>query len=293
MNLAALARYEGLALHVRRGMGDRPGERRFPGHPQPAGIELEGYTAYAPGDDLRHLDWNAVGRLDTLLMRRYTAEREVRFHLLVDCSASMGAPPADRKLAAACELALALAYLGLAGGDAVRVALLRGDAAPALSPLYRHRARVPEAARLLAGATAAGALALGETLAAYARQHPAAAAAIVISDLMLDPDELERGLLALAARRYALVLLQVVGRSELEPDFGRGVLEDAETGASHPVVLTASIRARYQALLGAHLARIEAIAERTRALYGRLISDTDVAGFVTGELAGAGLVRHR
>jgi hypothetical protein len=110
---------------------------------------------------------------------------------------------------------------------------------------------------------------------------------------MLDPDELERGLLALAARRYALVLLQVVGRSELEPDFGRGVLEDAETGASHPVVLTASIRARYQALLGAHLARIEAIAERTRALYGRLISDTDVAGFVTGELAGAGLVRHR
>jgi uncharacterized protein (DUF58 family) len=293
MNLAALARYEGLALHVRRGMGDRPGERRFPGRPQPAGIELEAYTPYAPGDDLRHLDWNAVGRLDALLVRRFTAEREVRFHVLVDCSASMGAPPEDRKLAAACELALAISYIGLAGGDAVRLALLRGNVAPELSPLYRHRARVGDVARLLARAGPGGALALGETLAAYARQHPAAAAAIVISDLMVDPEELVQGLFALAERRYAVVLLQVIGRREVEPDFGRGVLQDVETGASHPVVLTASIRARYQALLREHLARLGAVAERAQALYVRMSSDADVAGFVTGELAGAGLIRHR
>jgi len=62
----------GLALHVHRGMGERPGDRRFPGRPQPAGIELEAHSPYAPGDDLRHLDWNAVGRLDALLVRRFT-----------------------------------------------------------------------------------------------------------------------------------------------------------------------------------------------------------------------------
>src|SRR5207244_4799115 len=107
--------YDGLALHVRRGMGERAGDRRFPGRPQPSGIELEAYSAYAPGDDLRHLDWNAYGRLDTLLVRRFTAEREVLFHLLLDCSASMGVPVRDGKLAAACELALALAAIALAG----------------------------------------------------------------------------------------------------------------------------------------------------------------------------------
>src|SRR2546430_15079859 len=116
----ALGRYDGLALHVRRGMGDRPGDRRFPGRPQSSGIELEAYSTYAPGDDLRHLDWNAVGRLDALLVRRFTAEREGLVHLLLDCSASMGAPVRDGKLAAARELAMALAQVALAGNDAVR-----------------------------------------------------------------------------------------------------------------------------------------------------------------------------
>src|SRR2546425_8890831 len=112
-----LSPYEGLALHVRRGMGERAGDRRFPGRPQPSGIELEAYSAYAPGDDLRHLDWNAYGRLDTLLVRRFTAEREVLFHLLVDGSASMGVPARDRKFAVASELALALAYVALSAND--------------------------------------------------------------------------------------------------------------------------------------------------------------------------------
>src|SRR5439155_1130393 len=89
---------ERLTLRVRRGMGDRPGDRRFPGRPEPAGIELEAYAAYVPGDDLRHLDWNAVGRLDALLVRRFTAERELVVHLLVDASASMAVPARDGKL---------------------------------------------------------------------------------------------------------------------------------------------------------------------------------------------------
>src|SRR5947208_14529084 len=102
---AALPSFRGLVLRVRGAMGERLGERRFPGRPQPAGIELEAYSAYAPGDDLRHLDWNAVGRLDALLVRRFTAEREVLVHLLLDCSASMGVPVRDGKLAAARQLA--------------------------------------------------------------------------------------------------------------------------------------------------------------------------------------------
>jgi uncharacterized protein (DUF58 family) len=95
LEIDALHHFDGLALHVRRGMGERPGERRFPGRPQASGIELESYSDYTPGDDLRHLDWNAVGRLDTLLIKRFTAEREVVFHLLLDASASMDAPPSD------------------------------------------------------------------------------------------------------------------------------------------------------------------------------------------------------
>jgi uncharacterized protein (DUF58 family) len=292
---AALARYDGLALHVRRGMGERPGDRRFPGHPQPAGVEIEAYSAYAPGDDLRHLDWNAVGRLDALLVRRFTAEREVLFHILLDCSASMAVPARDDKLATACELAMALAYMALAANDAVRVTLLAGDAPPRVSPLYRQRASAARVAELLGSAAALGPLALGATLEDYARQHPQPGTAFLISDLMMAPAEVERGVQALRARRYEVHLLHVIGRGELEPerDFTRALLTDVESDAVHPVTLTPAAQARYRALLEAHLEALAALADRTSTTYARLVTDGDVGAFVTVELARRGLIRRR
>jgi uncharacterized protein (DUF58 family) len=276
-DLTNLGRFDGFALHVRRGMGMRPGERRFPGHAQPSGVEVESYGAYTPGDDLRHLDWHALGRLDTLLIRRFTAEREVLFHLLLDVSASMDAPPEDGKLAGAAALALALAYIGLGASDATRVALLTGTRALATTPVLRQRRSTLAVAELLGAAQVAGTLQLGAALEDYARRHPEAGAALVISDLMTDPAEVERGVLALQARRFEVHLLHVIGASELDPAgrFTRGVLVDVESGASRPLLLTA------------------AIAERCRCRYARYVAGTDLAAFVSGALAETGLVRRR
>ncbi|MEO6025556.1 MAG: DUF58 domain-containing protein [Candidatus Binatia bacterium] len=289
-----LHRFDGLALYVRRGMGQRPGERRFPGRAQASGVEVESYSAYTPGDDLRHIDWNAVGRLDTLLIRRFTAEREVLFHLLLDVSASMDAPPADGKLASARALTLALAYIGLAASDAVRVACL-GDGTPITSPVYRQRRSALAVARLLAGTEVGGRLAIGAALEDYARRHGESGAALVVSDFMTDPAEVERGVLALQARRFEVHLLHLVGASELDPagSFTRGMLVDVETGALHPMTLTTSVAARYHEVLEQHLAALRAVAERTRCSYSRYVAGTDLAAFITGDLAAHGLVRRR
>ena len=299
---AALPSFRGLVLRVRGAMGERLGERRFPGRPQPAGIELEAYSAYAPGDDLRHLDWNAVGRLDALLVRRFTAEREVLVHLLLDCSASMGVPVRDGKLAAARQLAMALAQVALAGNDAVRVALLGGGTVPRETPVYRFGWRqgqpatgVARLAAFLAAAEARGAVALGATLEDHARRHPRPGAALVISDFMTDPAEVEGGVLALRARGYGVVLLHVIGAGELEPgrEFRHGVLRDVESGATRPIALTRAALERYEALLAGHLAALEALARRTETTYARMTTASTVGEFVTGELARVGVVRRR
>lgn len=293
-----IGRYERLALHVRRGFGDRPGEHRVPGRPQPSGIEIETHAPYVPGDDLRHLDWNALARLDTLLVRRFTAEREVAFHLLVDCSASMGVPARDRKLAVATELAMALATIAFAGGDAVRVAFLTGETA-ATSPAYRaggrQRRGLLQVAERLESATAGGRLEIGAALAAHARRHPRPGVALVISDFMMEPQEIERGVQALCARRYDILLLHVIGRGELGPerDFTHGTVEDVESGARHAVTLGAAAVARYRELLAAHLDALAAIAERHRVGYARLVTDTAVEDFVVTELSRLGVVRRR
>jgi uncharacterized protein (DUF58 family) len=256
---------------------------------------VEAYSAYAPGDDLRHLDWNAVGRLDTLLIRRFTAEREALFHVLVDTSASMDAPPSDGKLAAARELALTLAYMALAAGDAATLGLLGRDGTTTSSPVHRQRRSVLTVADRVAAARADGTLDLAAALEDYARRHPEAGIALVISDFMTDPAGVERGVLALQARRFEVHLLHVIGRSELDPagSFTRGVLVDVESDERHPMVLTTATLARYREVLERHLAALRAVAERTRASYARLVAGEDLFAFVTGELARQGLVRRR
>ena len=97
-----------LRVQVRAARGHRPGETPIPRSSQAWGIEFEAYKEYAPGDDFRYLDWNAVGRLDQLVVKRFIAEREIPFHLFLDTSASMGAPTVDRKFAFATDLVAAL-----------------------------------------------------------------------------------------------------------------------------------------------------------------------------------------
>ena len=295
VDAAGLERFDGLTLHVRRGMGERPGERRLPGRAQPSGVEIEAHSAYTPGDDLRHLDWAAMARLDTLLVRRFTAEREVRFHLLLDASASMDAPPADAKRASAHALAIALAYIGLAANDAVQVALLQGERAAATSTVFRQRRSTLAIAAMLAASEVAGTLDLGAACEEYARRHPESGTALLVSDFMTEPAEIERAILALQARRFEVHLLHVIGASELDPSgsFTRGMLVDVESGASQPMVLTASVVTRYQEVLEEHLAALRAVAERTRCTYARHLAGDDLAAFVTGELARTGLVRRR
>jgi uncharacterized protein (DUF58 family) len=295
LDLAGVARYEGLALRLRGGMGERPGDRRFPGHPEASGIELEAYAPYTAGDDLRHLDWNAFGRLDALLVRRFTAEREVVVHVLVDASASMGAPPRDHKLATAVELALGLGYVALASNDALRIGFLAGEGAARQSPLYRRRGSAGKLAEFLKAAAAIGRVDLGGALEAYARRHHQAGAAIVVSDFMQEPGGIEVGVQALRARRYDVILLHVLGASEVDPglDFEQGILVDAESGERHPMALTQATLARYRALLDAHLAALRAIAERAGASYAILTTGTPVHAFVTTELARIGLVGRR
>jgi uncharacterized protein (DUF58 family) len=287
----AAATYDGLGLHVRGATGDRLGEHRMAGRPQASGLEVESYRPYAHGDDLRHLDWSALARLDVLVTRRFTAEREQPVHLLVDASASMGTPARDDKLGVARELAMALGWMALATHDPVRVARL----GTALGPSVRRPADARRVAAQLCALASEGAVELGDALAAHAARHREPATVVVVSDCMAEPAAIDGGLGALRARRHTVVLLQVLGAGELDParDFTHGVLADVESGATHPIALTPEVRRRYDALLAEHLGAVEAAARRHGVPYARLVTGTPVPDFVTGPLARLGLVRRR
>ena len=52
-------------------------------------VEFQEYREYLPGDDIRHLDWAAYARSDSLMIRLYREEISPRTEILFDASKSM------------------------------------------------------------------------------------------------------------------------------------------------------------------------------------------------------------
>jgi uncharacterized protein (DUF58 family) len=86
-------------------MGGTLGERLGAG--TGSSLEFQEYRQYAPGDDLRHVDWAAYARSEVLTVRLYREEVAPRIDLVLDISHSMAVT--QQKSAAYGELAALLA----------------------------------------------------------------------------------------------------------------------------------------------------------------------------------------
>ncbi|TMQ73383.1 MAG: DUF58 domain-containing protein [Candidatus Eisenbacteria bacterium] len=53
-------------------------------------VEFAEHRPYMPGDPLKNLDWKVWARSDRLLVKQYTEETNLRCHLVLDLSGSMG-----------------------------------------------------------------------------------------------------------------------------------------------------------------------------------------------------------
>ncbi|MEO8602000.1 MAG: DUF58 domain-containing protein [bacterium] len=237
----------------------RPGSTMVSRAAHASGLELAAHKPYAPGDDLRHVDWNALARLDERLVKTFRAEREAPLHLLIDASASMGAPAADGKLAFAAALAASCAYIALRHSNPVRASLLGGGEAGArLSPLLRHVQRLPELHAFLSPLTAAGPTRLAEGIDAYLRSARLPGLAIVLSDFLIEPPQAEQALDQLRGRGHDVVAIRLIGPEERHAAAlpRRVRLRDAETGLERDVELTAAHRQQYAQAVEAHLAHL-------------------------------------
>jgi hypothetical protein len=75
-------------------------------------LEFTEHKEYAPGDDVRRIDWKAVARTDRYTIKRFENETEMRMLLVLDTSASMAYRRTSvSKLEYATYLCAALAYL--------------------------------------------------------------------------------------------------------------------------------------------------------------------------------------
>jgi uncharacterized protein (DUF58 family) len=275
-----LRKLDRLHLTVRRSLSTRPGNTPMPRGAQGTGIEIESHKSYAAGDDLRHLDWNAYGRLDQLLIKTFRAEREAPLHLFVDVSASMACPVADQKAAFAFSLAASLAYISLRHHDPVRIvgvgSALTNDCIA--SPFFRHRQSLQRVREFLLMLRPAGETALAAGIAAALRTQRSPGVAVILSDFLVPPAVYESALADLMARRFTVAAVRVIGPVERDPAraFRRAQVVDVESGAYRYVTLTPSNVGRYEQALQEHLGNLRAFCERS----GIVLSIADTAAGV-------------
>jgi uncharacterized protein (DUF58 family) len=224
-------------------------------------IEFADYREYAEGDDLRHLDWNVLARLETPVMRTYRDEEDLAVHIRLDASPSMsfGEPS---KLAYARRRARAVGVMGLIGGDAISIRPL-GDTRR--FPPLRGRASY---LRLQEGITAAEERAsegFARDVRTLASTSISTGLVIIISDA-LDPDA-AAALNLLGGRGHEVWLLQTLSAVEIDPDLeGDLRLIDAESGAEVEITANSEAIARYRENLRAHN---EGLASAVRRIGGR------------------------
>jgi uncharacterized protein (DUF58 family) len=223
--------------------------------------EFAEYRAYAPGDDLRHVDWNVFARTEKAYLKRYRGETNTTLMVLLDASASMGfGSGVVRKLEYSKFLASALVYLAHLQRDSAGLIVFHDDVAAFIRP----SARQGQLMRLLHGIDQA---ALGKRtdfrrpffeLQQFLKRR---GVTILISDFFEDPETIIQTVQPLRFRGNELILFHVLDPRELDPKLNEAaLLLDMETGEA----IEASpdyARTEYREKIGAHIEKLRSKAQ--------------------------------
>ncbi len=261
---------DGLRLNPRKSFGGKVRGERLT-KKKGVSIEFDDYREYAEGDDLRHLDWNVLARLDAPVMRTYRDEEDLALYVLLDSSASMGFGE-PTKYSAASKFCCAMAYVALNGGDAVVPRILgRKEANPIT---MRGRANYP---RVVAWVTQSrdlesSSVGLTASLRAFAAQSARAGVVLIVSD-GLDPD-IASALRILGGRGHEVLFLQILSDVEIDPDIeGDLRLLDAETGRATEVTANSYVLKEYRRRLQEHNQSIVDVVRRIGGRYALVRPD--------------------
>lgn len=277
---------EGLRVSPRK---SQPGRVRGERLTRRAGLSIEfaDYRDYAEGDDLRHLDWNVLARLDSPVMRTYRDEEDLAVHVLIDDSPSMafGEPT---KLMVARNLAAALGYIALCGGDALLPVRLGRREAPVSA--LRGRSSFGRFAAWLGREVADDApTSLSTSLRSFANSRNRAGVAIVLSD-GLDP-EAANAIRALVGRGHEVWLVQILSDLDLRPDLeGDLRLIDGEGGAPTDITANSIALRKYQDNLRQHNESLADSAKRGGGRYAVYETSHPLEAFIRDTLKREGWI---
>lgn len=219
-------------------------------------IEFLQHRQYAPGDELRHIDWKVWAKQDRFYVKQYEEDTNLRATLVVDVSSSMKYGSGSlSKYEYGATVAASLAYLVLRQQDAVGCVAF-DEAVRAKVPQKTKRSHLNSIIQALDASTPREKTDIGAILRSVAEAYPRRGLIILISDLLVDRTGLFKGIKLLRQHGHDVLVFHVMDDDELDFPFNGPTrfdgLEIDEQLACNPRAL----REGYLEALGTYLSEV-------------------------------------
>ena len=210
--------------------------------------EFAEHREYAPGDDLRYVDWKVFGKTDRFYLKQFEEETNLICYLLLDTSESMqyqgpGAPLS--KLAYAQCAAAALAYLVLHQRDAVGLVTFDQEIRQLIRP-SSSPTQLKQLLHVMEQTTAARKTRTGPIFHDLAERLARRGIVVILSDLFDDVDSMLAGLKHFRHRRHDVIVLHVLDPAEIDFPFQHVTMFKGLEALGEVVTEPRSLRAAYQ-----------------------------------------------
>lgn len=257
-------------------------------------LDFQDHRNYVPGDDPRHIHWQAFARTGALTMKLYRAEVAPFVDLAIDISGSMALTPA--KLARTDELVAFCVECADRAGAPVRIHAAQGRTLRAVSAdeirAERWRGRLGESLHEPAVPGTPG----KKTEAVADAQPPGpfpwrpGAMKVLISDLLFPGDPTSLLIPLAAGSGVGVVLAPTIAEEADLPWRGNVELTDCESGVMRRQRIDEPLAERYRAAYARHFSLWREACRKRGVLFARIGAEGELVHALSGEAFAAGAI---
>ncbi len=235
------------------------------------GLTFKDYRIYAPGDDIRLIDWRVFARTDNYYIKVHEEERNLTVHLIVDKSASMEFGKPISKFDYASMIIVGFAYLALKDNEKFQFSTF-ADTLEIFQP-KRGMSHLAAMVQHMNSIKPKGYSKLLDTIRQYKKVIGTKSMLVIASDFLVNIEEIREAFYLLGD--HEIKIIQVLDRVEKELKFeGDMKLIDSETKGMLRTFISPRMRMEYQQQLDNHCAKIEEVCNKLNIDYNLAITDT-------------------
>jgi len=256
-------------------------------------VEFAAHREYAPGDDLRHIDWKVWSKTDRLYIKEYEEETNLGCHLLIDSSKSMGyGKKADgkdgeagwSKFDYACTAAASLGYLMQQQQDSVGMVTFSNQIDKTFKS-SSHPSHLKMLLHELEQMTPENKTDINDPFLALAAQIRNRGMICLFSDLFLDPEDLGKALNQFRLRKHEVIVFHVMHHDELEFPFQENTLFKGMEVDAQLHTEPRALRKSYMAAVGKYMERVKKICATAGVDHVLLDTSQPLGGVLSSYLA--------